>query len=232
MASRELLEDETEQDESTRKDQVRDEAIRLQQEIIEWKPKFEQAIELAAAESMRPPQRPPDQQRSATAGTGSLWHLSSCWRSMTRKWANSMSFEIPNNAWSLPRIYWEISAARNASEHYCHIRCPTKEVMSIFPHYAVAAGEPVDGLVQRLIFRSLAGIQDCFAHKDPASHETRTGSCVPVVRASTRHCGVGAEGTSEPKGSSSRSTSGMVQETQLASDTGRQNTSRRSDPVL
>jgi hypothetical protein len=41
--------------------------------------------------------------------------------------------EIPSAFWTLKGINFESNAAKNESEHYCHITLPTADVLSIFP---------------------------------------------------------------------------------------------------
>jgi hypothetical protein len=40
---------------------------------------------------------------------------------------------IPGGFWSLQGIDFNVSAARSAADHYCHISCLTEDVLSVFP---------------------------------------------------------------------------------------------------
>lgn len=41
--------------------------------------------------------------------------------------------EIPSSFWTLKGIHFEISAAQNAKEHYCHVLLRTDDLLSVFP---------------------------------------------------------------------------------------------------
>ena len=124
VASRELIDVETEQNESVRKEQASSDAAKLLDEISEWKPKFERAIELAASEVY------------TVLRKGLLI-------------SRGVRLPDPDVAISLKVLAkWEISATRNDREHYCHIHCLTDEVMFLFPLETVTTGESVDGLVR------------------------------------------------------------------------------------
>jgi hypothetical protein len=146
VASRELVEDETEQNDSTRK-QVRSEAAKLLAEMTEWKPKFERAIELAASEvyaALRKGHLTSKGKRLPDPDVAVALKLLA---DQNKQISELDVTAIPKDFWSLPNTYWEISAARNGAEHYCHIYCPTDELMSLFG-VDITTGEPVDGLVQ------------------------------------------------------------------------------------
>jgi hypothetical protein len=156
VASRELVEAEPGEDESTRKEEIGRDAKKLFDEMTLWKPKFERAIELAASEiyaALRKGQLTTKGIRLPDVDVAiSLKRLAE----QNKKISELDDVTIPKDFWSLPNIYWEISAARNDTEHYCQIHCPTDELMSLFPFDAVSTGEPVDGLVRHGSFYVLS----------------------------------------------------------------------------
>jgi hypothetical protein len=156
VASRELVAPEPGEDESVRKEQVRREAEGLLREMTEWKPKFERVIELAASEVyavLRKGRLTSEGRRLPDPDVAVSLKLIA---DQNKKLGELEIVVIPKDFWSLRNIYWEISAARNDTEHYCHIHCRTDQVMALFPLNAVTAGESVDGLVRRGSFYVLS----------------------------------------------------------------------------
>jgi hypothetical protein len=146
VASLESDEELTE-DEASKK-QAQSEAAELRQKLNEWKPKFERAIELAAAKVYAALREGRLTSKGVRLPDPDVAVSLKVLAEQETTVGELEDVAIPKDAWSLPHIYWEISAARNDDEHYCQIRCPTAEVMSLFPHDSVAAGEPLDGLAQ------------------------------------------------------------------------------------
>jgi hypothetical protein len=148
VASRELLEDETEQDESIKKEQARREAAKLLKEMKEWKPKFDRAIEIAACKvylALREGRLTCKGRQLPDLDVAVSLKLLA---DQNKELGKLEEVAIPNDFWWLQNIYWEISAARNQTEHYCHIYCATDDVMAAFPLDTVTTGEPVHGLVR------------------------------------------------------------------------------------
>jgi len=145
--SREMSQDHDEM--SQDHEEARRQAKTLFEEMTEWKPKFERAIEPAAAEvylALRKGRltshgvRLPDPNDVAVSVK--------LMAEQNKERELDSPVVIPNDFWSPRNIYWELSAARNETEHYCHINCSTDEVMTVFPIDTVTTGESVDGLMQ------------------------------------------------------------------------------------
>jgi hypothetical protein len=155
-ASRELVEAEPGQDEGVRKEQARREAEKLLDEMTEWKPKFERAIELAATEVYAVFRKGRLASRGVRLPNPNVAASLKLLAEQNKQLGELEIVAIPKDFWSLPNIYWEISAARNETEHYCHIHCPTNELMALFPIDAVTVGESVDGVMRHGSFYVLS----------------------------------------------------------------------------
>ena len=187
VASRELVEAEPGEDESTRKEEIQRDAKKLLDEMTLWKPKFERAIELAASQiytALRKGQLTTKGVRLPDADVAISLKLLA---EQDKKISELDHVAIPKDFWSLPNIYWEISAARNDTEHYCQIYCPTDELMSLFPFNAVSTGEPVDGLVRHGSFYILSPTSAATATPSRRSQLRSRGGRHPQYRWSDLH---------------------------------------------
>jgi hypothetical protein len=147
-ASRALVEDD-EGDESAIKEQRQSEVANLYKEISEWKPKYDIAIELAASEIYAALARGRLTSRGVLLPSPDVEASLKMLDEEGKKVGDLEIVAIPKTVWSLPQIYWEISAARNNNVHYCHIRCLTEEVLRLFPQDNIVDSQPLgDGLVQ------------------------------------------------------------------------------------
>jgi hypothetical protein len=127
---------------------AREEAARLQQELNDWRPKYEKAIELAAAKiyvELREGRLTARGKRLPDLDPATALKILT---EQKQPLADLDDLAIPKDFWSLPHIYWEPSAARNDREHYCQIFCNTEQVMSLFPYDKLWTGEPVEGLAR------------------------------------------------------------------------------------
>jgi hypothetical protein len=131
------------------------EAANFHKEISEWKPKYERAIELAATEIYGALRKGRLSSKGVRLPDPDLEVSLKVLAEQGKQLDELEDVAIPKDAWSLPHIHWEISAARNDCEHYRYIYCPIEEVLSLFPH-DIVAGEPVDGLVRHGSFFVLA----------------------------------------------------------------------------
>src|SRR5207248_8765434 len=113
VASRELIDVETEQNESVRKEQASSDAAKLLDEISEWKPKFERAIELAASEVYTVLRKGLLISRGVRLPDPDVAISVKVLAKQKKQLGELDTVAIPKDAWSLPNIYWEISATRN-----------------------------------------------------------------------------------------------------------------------
>jgi len=116
------------------------EITQLQKKLAEWKPKYNEKIELPAAKIY------------VALKEGKLGAKGILLPHVDRETAlnaldregrtlsDLQDIEIPRGFWSEREIFWELSAARNHREHYCQIHCDTEEVLSLFPP---VSGAPV-----------------------------------------------------------------------------------------
>jgi hypothetical protein len=116
--------------------------------MLKWKPHFERAIELPAAEVYAALRRGQITAKGVRLPDLDVAVSLKLLAEQGKTVGELDSVAIPKDFWSLRDIYWEISAARNVIEHYCHISCQTEEVLSVFPLHMVTMGEPVDGLMR------------------------------------------------------------------------------------
>jgi hypothetical protein len=156
VASRELVEAEPGEDESVRKEEIRREAQNLLEEMTQWRPKFERAIALAASEVYAAFGRGRLTSKGIRLPDPDIAVSLKLLGEENKKIGELDDVAIPKDFWSLPNIYWEISAARNDTEHYCQIHCSTDELISVFPIEAVTTGESVDGLIRHGSFYVLS----------------------------------------------------------------------------
>jgi hypothetical protein len=141
---RESVETETAQDESGTKEHASREVEKLHAEMMEWKPKFERVIELPASEVYAMLRKGRLTSKGVRLPDPDVAVSLKMLAEQNKQLGELEPVAIPKDFWSLPNIYWEISAARNETEHYCHIYCPTDELMSLFPVDTVTKGESVD----------------------------------------------------------------------------------------
>jgi hypothetical protein len=144
--------------------ETHEEAVKLHNELKSWCPQYRKAIELPtakvyvalkegtlSAKGKLLPDLDPKKALNALAKEG-------------RDLADARDVEIPREFWSLRKIFWEKSAARNEDQHYCQIYCQTEDVLSVFPLESLIQGVQVSGLER---FGSL------FVLNDPALAITR-----------------------------------------------------------
>jgi hypothetical protein len=51
---------------------------------------------------------------------------------------------IPKEFWCPASIFWEESAARGETKHFCQILCETEELLSVFPYDGLASSFPAN----------------------------------------------------------------------------------------
>jgi hypothetical protein len=137
-------------------EEARREAEKLLDEMTQWKPKFERAIELAASEVYTALRKGRLTSKGVRLPDPDVAVSLTLLAEQNKALGDLEVVTIPKDFWSLPNIYWEISAARNDIEHYCHIRCMTDDLMSLFPFGAVTTGESVDGVMRHGSFYVLS----------------------------------------------------------------------------
>jgi hypothetical protein len=139
---------ETLNDATQPENRVLEEATRLHQALGDWRPKYERAIEFAAAKTycalregvltskgVLLPDPDPATALKKLADDG--------------KGLEDLEFvAIPPETWSSTGIYWGISAARHGDKHYCQIYCPTKEALALFPYDKMIKGERIEGVIR------------------------------------------------------------------------------------
>ena len=162
-------------------------AQQLFADISEWKPKFERAVELAAAEVYAALRKGRLTSKGVRLPDPDVAVSLKLLTEQNKKVGGLDAVPIGNEFWSLQSIYWEISAARNETEHYCHILCPTDDVMSIFPVNAVTTGEPVDGLVRHGSFFVLSPTSTTAAAPARRSQGRNRGGRPPEYRWNDLH---------------------------------------------
>jgi hypothetical protein len=129
-------------------DEARREAEKLLDEMTQWKPKFERAIELGASEVYTALRKGLLTSKGVRLPDPDVAVSLTLLAEQNKALGDLEVVTIPKDFWSLHNIYWEISAARNDIEHYCHIQCMTDDLTSLFPFDVVTTGEPVDGVTR------------------------------------------------------------------------------------
>jgi hypothetical protein len=149
----------TDEDDNAILKQRKDEAAKLHQELESWRPKYKRAMELPKARVY------------AALADGKLTARGVLLPHVDHKKAiddlaqsgkdlsDLPAVEIPREFWSQHQIFWELSAARNGGDHYCHIYCKSQDVMSVFPIRSLRAGSEI--CVER--FGSYLVLQDADA---------------------------------------------------------------------
>jgi hypothetical protein len=133
-------------EDDTAPQKAHEEAARLSKELKTWYQRYQRAIELPAAKvyvalkegtltakGILLSHIDPDRALAALAKEG-------------HDLAEAESVEIPKEFWSQREIFWEQSAARNETQHYCQIFCETESVLSLFPLKTLTQGVEVSGV--------------------------------------------------------------------------------------
>jgi hypothetical protein len=126
--------------------EARDEAANIFNELEIWCPQYKKAIELPAAKvyvalkegtlsavGILLPDLDPNKALNALAQDD-------------HDLSDAPYVEIPREFWSLREIFWERSAARNETHHYCQIFCQTEDLLSVFPLESLIHGVQVSGV--------------------------------------------------------------------------------------
>jgi hypothetical protein len=123
--------------------EARDEAIKLRRELDGWIPQYRKAIELPAAKIYVALK---ERKLSAQGILLPDVDVKKAFAKESSDLSSAKNVEIPRGLWSLEQIFWEKSAARNETEHYCQIFCQTQEVLQIFPLNSLMQGVQVSGV--------------------------------------------------------------------------------------
>jgi hypothetical protein len=123
----------------------RDEAIRRIKEATdkqeeeyrrscaEWQPYYDQAIEYSASQIFVALRNGRLRARGRLLPSIILDQAIAALEAEERYIGDLPLKEIPSSFWTLKGIHFEISAAQNAKEHYCHVLFRTDDLLSVFP---------------------------------------------------------------------------------------------------